>query len=65
MTTPIDNPFEFDHFTSKNLSLKINRSQDNCVEIYKKFGINITKLFSNPFHLLKGVLFSLLFSLLH
>ena len=63
MATPIDNPFEFDHFTSKNLSPKINRSQDNCVGIYKKFGINITKLFSNPFHLPKGVSFSLSFSI--
>ena len=42
---PIDSPFKCDHFLQKNLTPIVNRSEDTRVQIFRKSGGNVAKLF--------------------
>ena len=42
---PIDSPFKCDHILQKNLTAIVNRSQDTRVQIFRKSGGNVAKLF--------------------
>ena len=42
---PIDRALKLDHFLQKNLILIANQSQDTRVQIFRKSGGNVAKLF--------------------
>ena len=49
---PIDSPFKCDHFLQKNLTPIVNRSQDTRVQIFRKSGGNVAKLFCIKLYLI-------------
>ena len=60
----IDSPFKCDHFLQKNLTLIVNCSQDTRVQIFRKTGGNVAKLFCIKLYLIfQQVALAHLFSL--
>ena len=49
---PINSPFKCDHFLQKNLTPTVNRSQDTRVQIFRKSGGKVAKLFCIKLYLI-------------